>query len=86
VATEPDDLQETMSFRHNVTGIRHVIFLSPHGVKVAIDPDNLNPRDLTTVITIDGGIIGDINPQLGIRGRIGERKCGAILDRFVNCC
>src|SRR5262245_48607874 len=47
-----DDLQEMVSYRKNVTGVAHTLFISPKGnarhgprVKVAIDPpDSLDPR------------------------------------------
>jgi hypothetical protein len=67
------ELEEMVSFRKNVTGISHTIFISPRGgarhgprVKVAIDPpDTLNPQGkIATVIVDGGGTIGDIDPQL----------------------
>jgi hypothetical protein len=69
---EPDDLQETLSFRKDVTGVDNTIFISPrdnaaHGprVKVAVDPpDSLDPRGRIATITFDGAVIGAINPEL----------------------
>jgi hypothetical protein len=62
-----------VSYRANVTGISHTIFISPRGnaahgprVKVAIDPpDSLDPRGNITTITFDGeGQSGAIDPHL----------------------
>jgi hypothetical protein len=51
-----DELEEAVSFRRNVTGIDHVIFILPHEIRVANPPDNLDPRGSAT--------IGEIDPQL----------------------
>ena len=69
---EQDELEEMVSYRKNVTGIDHTIFISPRGhaahgpqVKVAIDPpDSLDPRSTIATITFDGTVIGVIDPQL----------------------
>jgi hypothetical protein len=67
-----DVFEEMVSYRANVTGISHTIFISPRGnaahgprVKVAIDPpDSLDPRGTIATITLGGAIIGTIDPQL----------------------
>ena len=67
-----DELEEMVSYRKNVTGIDHTIFISPRGhaahgpqVKVAIDPpDSVDPRSTIATITFDGAVIGVIDPQL----------------------
>lgn len=66
------DLQEMVSYRRNVTGISHTVFISPKGnarhsprIKVAIDPpDSIDPRSQTASVTFDGQAIGDIDPGL----------------------
>lgn len=67
------ELEEMVSYRKNVTGIDHTLFLSPRGnarhgprVKVAIDPpDSLDPRSHTATITLDGELVaGDVAPDL----------------------
>src|SRR6476469_3723782 len=71
-ASAVDEFEEMVSYRANVTGISHTIFISPRGnaahgprVKVAIDPpDSLDPRGNITAITFDGAVIGVINPHL----------------------
>jgi hypothetical protein len=68
-----DEFEEMVSYRANVTGISHTIFISPRGnadhdprVKVAIDPpDSLDPRSRTAIVTIKGVVIGNLDPQLG---------------------
>ena len=67
-----DVFEEMVSYRANVTGIGHTIFISPRGnaahgprVKVAIDPpDSLDPRGTIATITLGGAVIGTIDPQL----------------------
>ena len=67
-----DELEEMVSYRKDVTGISHTVFISPRGnadhdprVKVAIDPpDSLDPRSRTAIVTIKGVVIGDLDPQL----------------------
>jgi hypothetical protein len=69
---EQDELEQMVSYRANVTGISHTIFISPRGnaahgprVKVAIDPpDSLDPRGNITTITFDGAVIGAIDQHL----------------------
>jgi hypothetical protein len=64
---EPDDLQETLSFRKDVTGITNTLFVAPHAIHVAIDPPNsLDPTACKTAsISIDGQVVaGDIEPEL----------------------
>jgi len=66
------DLQEMVSYRRNVTGVDHTLFLSPRGnarhgprIKVAIDPpDSIDPRSRTVSITLDGAALGPIDPAL----------------------
>jgi hypothetical protein len=66
------ELEQMVSYRANVTGISHTIFISPRGnashsprVKVAIDPpDSPDPRGTIATITFDGTVIGVIDPQL----------------------
>jgi hypothetical protein len=61
-----------VSYRRNVTGIAHTIFISPKGnarhgprLKVAIDPpDSIDPRSHTVSVTIDGKPLGKIDPVL----------------------
>lgn len=61
-----DDLEETVSYRKNVTGVDHTIFISPKGyarhaarVKVAINPPHsIDPRTaVATVLIADGELI-----------------------------
>ena len=52
-----DDLEEIISYRRNVTGVSHALFISPKGnarhapqIKVAITPpDSVDPRLLAQV-------------------------------------
>ena len=68
-----DEFEETLSFQKDVTGVDHTIFISAHAgngalgprVKVAIDPpDILDPRVNIATVTLDGAVIGEIDPQL----------------------
>jgi hypothetical protein len=68
-----DDLQEMVSYRKNVTGVAHTVFISPKGnarhaprIKIAIDPPNsLDPRSETASIGLDGHVMaGDVEPEL----------------------
>ena len=61
-----DELQETISFQKNVTGINNTLFISPHAIRVAIDPpDSLNPQCRTATISLAGEVVaGDIEPAL----------------------
>lgn len=60
-----DELEEMVSYRKNVTGIDHTIFISPRGnarhaprIKVAIDPpDSLDPRSKVAVVSIYGDLV-----------------------------
>jgi hypothetical protein len=66
------DLAEMVSYRRNVTGVSHTLFISPKGnarhgprIKVAIDPpDRIDPRTQTCSVTFDGVALGDINHDL----------------------
>jgi hypothetical protein len=71
--TVEDDLQETISYQKNVTGVAHTVFISPKGnarhgprIKIAIvPPDSLDPRSETASIGFDGEIAaGTIEPEL----------------------
>jgi hypothetical protein len=73
ILAELDDLQEMVSYRKNVTGVSHVVFISPRGnaqhgprIKVAIDPpDSLDPRTETASIALDGTVVaGEVYPSL----------------------
>ena len=59
-------LDETVSFRKNVTGIDHTLFLTGPYVKVALDPpDSLDPHGATATVALDGTLVaGDVPPEL----------------------
>ena len=68
-----DEFEETLSFRKDTTGVDNTIFISAHAgnaahgprVKVAIDPpDSLDPRGNVATVTLDGAVIGELDPQL----------------------
>jgi len=69
-----DDLEEIISYRRNVTGVSHALFISPKGnarhapqIKVAITPpDSVDPRSKVATIAIaDGSVVaGKIDPRL----------------------
>ena len=61
-----DDLQEMVSFREDVTGISHTLFISPHAIWVAIDPpDSLNPACRMALVSLQGDVVaGEIEPAL----------------------
>jgi hypothetical protein len=68
-----DELQEMVSFRKDTTNISHTLFISPHAIRVAIDPpDSLDPRGSTATFTFDGAVIGPIDSELARQG-----------DRFI---
>ncbi len=63
---EEELLEEMLSYRNNVTGVAHTIFISPRGktrhaprLKVAINPpDSIDPRAETASVTIaDGEVV-----------------------------
>jgi hypothetical protein len=64
--TVENDLQETVSYQKNVTGVAHTVFISPQGnarhgprIKIAIvPPDSLDPRSETASVGFDGEICG----------------------------
>jgi hypothetical protein len=60
------ELEEIVSFRKIIPGVDNTIFLTPKGIKVAIDPPHsLDPRDGGASITFDGRVVaGKINPDL----------------------
>jgi len=73
VVIDDTDLQEMVSYRKNVTGVDHTVFISQNGnarhgprIKVAIDPpDSVDPRSITASIGFDGNVAaGDIEPEL----------------------
>jgi hypothetical protein len=68
-----DELEEMVSYRKNVTGVDHTLFISPRGnsrheprVKIAIDPPHsIDPRGQTAAVTLDGlVVIGPIPARL----------------------
>jgi hypothetical protein len=71
--TDETDLQEMVSYRKNVTGVDHTVFISPKGnarhaprIKIAIDPpDSVDPRGVTVSVALDGNIAaGTVTPEL----------------------
>lgn len=67
--------EEMVSYRKDVTGVDHTVFISPKGhvrhgprIKVAIDPpDRIDPRGDTSAIAIgDGDVVAgpDVKPEL----------------------
>lgn len=67
------ELEEMVSYRKNVTGIDHTLFISPKGnarhaprIKVAIDPpDSLDPRGDIASISFSGEVVtGNVDPEL----------------------
>jgi hypothetical protein len=73
-AAEQELLAEMVTYRSNVTGVSHTIFISPKGntrhaarVKVAINPpDSIDPRSETASIGISDGVVheGQVPPAL----------------------
>ena len=71
---EQELLEETLSYRKDVTGVDNTVFIPPKGstrhaarIKLAIEsPHTVDPRGKTAVIAIaDGAIVaGDVPPQL----------------------
>ena len=60
-----DELEETLSFRKDVTGISPTLFISPHTIRIGIDPpDRVDPRGNIATVTLDGAVIREIDPQL----------------------
>lgn len=67
-------LEESLSFRKDVTGVDNTIFISPKGntrhaprIKLAIDPpDSVDPRGKTASVTIGDATVvaGDVSPRL----------------------
>jgi hypothetical protein len=70
--------EEMVSYRKNVTGIDHTVFISPKGhtrhgprIKLAIDPpDSIDPRGKTGSIGIDDATV-----------LAGENVCAALLEQ-----
>jgi Domain of unknown function (DUF4160) len=71
---EEELLEETLSYRKNVTGVDNTVFISPKGntrhgprIKLAIDPpDSVDPRgNIASVAISDGTVVaGDVPPRL----------------------
>jgi hypothetical protein len=66
---EQDELEEMVSYRQNVTGISHTVFISPrgsarHGPRVKVAIDTVDPRGRIATISFDGATIGTIAPLL----------------------
>jgi len=69
-----DMLEEMVSYRKNVTGVDHTLFISPRGnarhgprLKVAIAPsDSIDPRSRVASVALDDGrvVAGDISADL----------------------
>jgi hypothetical protein len=67
-------LEETVSYRKDVTGVENTIFISPKGntrdaprIKVAIDPPlSVDPRGRTASVAIADGVVvaGEVPPSL----------------------
>ena len=67
---EEELLEEMVTYRKNVTGVAHTIFISPQGntrhpplIKIALDPpDSVDPRSQTaSIATADGTVAaGDV--------------------------
>ncbi|HLH94944.1 MAG TPA: hypothetical protein VKW08_07490 [Xanthobacteraceae bacterium] len=72
-------LEETLSYRKDVTGLAHTIFISPKGntrhaarIRLAIDPpQSVDPRGKTASIAIADGTVaaGDVPPDLLAQAR-----------------
>jgi hypothetical protein len=89
---EKELVEEMVSYRKDVTGIDHTVFISPKGhtrhnprLKLAIDPpDTVDPRSKTASIAIkDGAVVAGEDvpaPLLGQVGRFIELNRGALLD------
>src|SRR5919108_2283550 len=69
---EEELLEEMVSYRKDVTGVDHTIFISPKGntrhaprIKLAIDPpDSIDPRGKTASVAIaDGAVVGGEIPS-----------------------
>jgi len=72
---EKELFEDTVSYRKDVTGVDHTVFISPKGhvrhsprIKVAIDPpDRIDPRGETSAIAIsDGDVVAgpNVKPEL----------------------
>jgi hypothetical protein len=65
VVSDDGEIEEMVSYRKNVTGVDHTVFISPRGnaqhaprIKVAIDPpDSLDPRSETASVMIITGLV-----------------------------
>src|SRR5262249_23751118 len=71
---ETELMEEMVSYRKNITGVDHTVFISPKGqvrhgprLKVAINPpDSLNPSGESASISIPEGqvVAGTVDPAL----------------------
>lgn len=70
---EEELLEETVSYRKDVTGVDNTIFISPKGntrhsarINLAVDPPHtVDPRGKTAVVAIaDGKVTGDVPSRL----------------------
>jgi len=89
---EKELVEEMVSYRKDVTGIDHTVFISPKGqtrhsprLKLAIDPpDTVDPRSKTASIAIkDAAVVAGEDlpaPLLDQVGRFIEVNRGALLD------
>ena len=68
-----DELEEMVSYRRNVTGVSHTLFISPKGktrhaprIKIATDCRTIDPRrKVATIAIADGSVVaGKIDPRL----------------------
>jgi hypothetical protein len=89
---EEELLEEMVSYRKNVTGITHTIFISPRGetwhaprIKVAINPSNsIDPGTATASVTIADGevVVGSVPAPLIAQVR---RFIDANRDALLDC-
>jgi hypothetical protein len=90
---EEELLEETVSYRKNVTGVDNTVFISPKGntrhaprIKLAVEPpDAIDPRGKTGVIAIvDGALVaGEVSPRLLEQARrFIEANREALLDNW----
>jgi hypothetical protein len=86
---ERELVEEMVSYRKNVTGLDHTVFISPRGrvqhaarIKLAIDPpDTVDPHSKTASIAIHDGVVMAGDPKFD-RGRLIN---GCIGVRHIQC-
>ena len=93
--TDDTDLHEMVSYRKNVTGVAHTVFISPKGntrhaprIKVAINPPHsVDPRGTTASIAFDGSVAaGEIEPELLRQAqRFIDQNRQVLLDYWEYC-